>query len=220
MARPPDIAIFDLDRTLTKGGSFTPFMVLVAREEPEKFFYFIAVLFQVILYALRMKTRTALKEYMIKAFMHGMSKNQTAKASSAFLQKLENQNKFFRDGVAAIAGHKKNGDKIVIATAAMDFYAGDIAKKLGADDLIASESVWEKGIIVPLLKGGNCYGPEKAKRVQAYLAGQKTARVWFYSDSHTDVPTFELADKRVAVNPTRVLRKIAERRGYDIQNWN
>jgi phosphoserine phosphatase len=101
----------------------------------------------------------------------------------------------------------------------MDFYVDPIAQKLGADDIIATQSVFFRDMIDPMIKGENCYGIEKAKRVQAWLAGRKVGKVWFYSDHHTDEPTFALADKRVAVNPTSRLQKTALKNGYDIQHW-
>jgi len=214
-----NIAIFDLDRTLTRGGSFSPFLLMFVGENTDKMFYVFAVLFQMLLYLLKLKTRKALKEYMLRAFMTGMSNNQVRKHSEKFVEKLEKKNKFFADGIKAIQAHKKKGDMVVIATASMDFYVEKIARKLGADHIIATTSVWEKGLFVPIIKGENCYGLEKARRVQAFLAKEKVAKVWFYSDHHTDQPTFELADFRVAVNPTTKLRQIAEKNGYDIQNW-
>lgn len=214
-----NIAIFDLDRTLTRGGSFSPFLISIAREEPDKRLYIFAVMFQMLLYLLKRRTRKTLKEYMLRAFMTGMSRNQTNKYSKAFLKRLEDKGKFFESGLEAIKAHRKKGDLVVIATASMDFYVEDIAKKLGAAHFIATTSVWQRGIIVPIIKGENCYGAEKAKRVQAFLAGEKIGKVWFYSDHHIDLPTFALADFRVAVNPTTKLRRIAEANGYDIQNW-
>lgn len=219
MAGSRGIAIFDMDRTLTRGGSFSPFLLLIAGETPEKILYVFAVLFQMLLYVLGIKTRKALKEYMLAAFMTKMGRTDVDKFAKIFVKRLEDKGKFFKDGMAAIARHKKQGHRIVIATASMDFYVAAIANKLGADDVIATTSIWRKGVIEPFIKGENCYGPEKAKRIQAFLAGKKTGEVWFYSDHHSDGPSFELADKRVAVNPNARLKQMAKARGYDIQYW-
>lgn len=219
MAKVKNVAIFDMDRTLTKGGSFSPYLLMFVAEDTDKMFWVFAVLFQMLLYVLKFRTRKTLKEYMLRSFMTGMSNNQVKKHSEKFVKKLEKKNKFYEAGLEAIKAHKKKGDIIVIATASMDFYVDHIAKKLGADHVVATTSVWQKGIIVPMIKGENCYGVDKAKRVQAWLAGQKVGKVWFYSDHHTDAPTFALADFRVAVNPTAKLRQIAHENGYDIQHW-
>ena len=86
------IIIFDLDRTLTKGPTFTPYLISVAREEPQKFYFMFAILFQMALYVLHLKTRKALKEYMLGAIMKGMSRNEVRKQTARFLDKL------FKDG--------------------------------------------------------------------------------------------------------------------------
>ncbi len=219
MAKIRNVAIFDLDRTLTRGGSFTPFLLSIAKEDPNKYLFVFAVLFQMALYLLKVKSRKELKEYMLRAFMTGMGKSQVAKFSKNFLARLETKGKFYAAGLAAIEAHRKKGDVIVVATASMDFYAADIARKLGADDLIATTSVWRRGVIVPIIKGENCYGAEKARRVQAWLAKARFGAVSFYSDSHTDLPTFALADHRVAVNPTARLKRAAKKNGFEILDW-
>jgi len=41
----------------------------------------------------------------------------------------------------------------------------------------------------------------------------------FYSDSHNDLPLLELVDNPVAVNADKILRKIAEKKGWKVLNW-
>ena len=212
------IVIFDMDRTVTKKGTFSSYLLNLAGEEPSKYLYVFSVLFRMALYVLKLKTRKALKEYMLQAFMARMSKSEAAKASEDFYTKLY-KNGLHKDALEAIKDHQKQGHVVGLATASMDFYVERIVKDLKLDFMIASQSVWEDGVIVPFIKNDNCYGAEKARRVQAFLAGQKCRQVWFYSDHHTDQPTFELADIKVAVNPTPKLKKIAKERGYQIKNW-
>lgn len=219
MAGAKDFVIFDLDRTLTKRPTFSAFLLSMTDEEPGKVLFVVAVLFQMLLYVLKLKTRKSLKEYMLKTYMGGMSRNQTNKAIKKFFNERYYKKRFYQDGLAEIKRHQKEGRVVGVATASMDFYVEAIVSELGLDFMIATTSVWQNGILVPMIKGENCYGGEKAKRVQAFLAGQKVAKVWFYSDHHTDEPTFELADVRIAVNPTAKLKKIAGDDGYQVQVW-
>lgn len=219
MAGAKDFVIFDLDRTLTKRPTFSAFLLSMTDEEPGKVLFVVAVLFQMLLYVLKLKTRKSLKEYMLKTYMGGMSRNQTNKAIKKFFNEGYYKKRFYQDGLAEIKRHQKEGRVVGVATASMDFYVEAIVSELGLDFMIATTSVWQNGLLVPMIKGENCYGGEKAKRVQAFLAGQKVAKVWFYSDHHTDEPTFELADVRIAVNPTAKLKKIAGDDGYQVQVW-
>jgi phosphoserine phosphatase len=43
--------------------------------------------------------------------------------------------------------------------------------------------------------------------------------VRFYSDHISDRPAFECADEPVAVNPHGKLRRLAEERGWPIEDW-
>jgi len=219
MAAAKTIVIFDLDRTLTKHGTFTPYLLNLAGEEPAKYLYVFVVLFRMALYVLKIISRGALKEYMLHAFMAGMSRREANKRSEDFFEKLFRKG-FHKDGLARLREHQKKGHIVGVATAAMDFYVDRIVKELNLDFMIATGSVWQNGVLVPILKGENCYGDEKARRVEAYLAGVKVGKVWFYSDHHTDAPTFRLADIKIAVNPTPKLKRLAIRDGYKIEHWN
>lgn len=218
MAKAKTIAVFDLDRTLTRAPTFSAYLWMVARDEPNKVLYVFAVLIQMALYLLKLKSRTRLKEYMLSAFMKGMSKREVAKHTEKFLEKLFDGG-FHLEGLRKLEEHRKKGHLVGIATASMDFYAGDIAKRLKCDFVIASTSVWEKSCLVPLIKGGNCYGEEKARRLKAFIEKTKPNEVWFYSDSSADLPAFELADVKIAVNPSWKLKAAAQKAGLKIERW-
>ncbi|MCH8081402.1 MAG: HAD-IB family hydrolase [Proteobacteria bacterium] len=216
--KPETIVIFDLDRTLTRSGTFTPYLLNLAGEEPAKYLYVFAVLFRMALYVLGVISRKQLKEYMLHAFMAGMSRSEADKQSKDFYNKLFRKG-FHQDGLAALEAHRKKGHLVGVATAAMDFYVERIVKELGLDFMIATTSVWEKRVLIPVIKGENCYGAEKARRVREFLAARKYGEVWFYSDHHSDAPAFRLADIKVAVNPTHKLKKLARAGGFQIEHW-
>jgi phosphoserine phosphatase len=47
----------------------------------------------------------------------------------------------------------------------------------------------------------------------------KHGHVRFYSDHVSDQPVFEWADEPVAVNPHGRLRRLAEQRGWAVEDW-
>ena len=73
------------------------------------------------------------------------------------------------------------------------------------------------------IDGENCYGPAKLRMITDWLdaSGLKDAHghVRFYSDHVSDRPAFEWADEPVAVNPHGKLRRLAEQRGWAIEDW-
>jgi phosphoserine phosphatase len=73
------------------------------------------------------------------------------------------------------------------------------------------------------IAGENCYGPAKLRMIAEWVEKSgltgKHGHVRFYSDHVSDQPAFEWADEAVAVNPHGKLRRLAEQRGWRIEDW-
>jgi len=124
----------------------------------------------------------------------------------------------------AIARDKAEGRRVVLATASYRLYADAIAERLGFDDVIGTSSVIGLDDRVRAkIAGENCYGPAKLRMIADWLdaSGLKGAHghVRFYSDHVSDQPAFEWSDEPVAVNPHAKLRRLAEQRGWAIEDW-
>jgi HAD superfamily phosphoserine phosphatase-like hydrolase len=125
---------------------------------------------------------------------------------------------------AAIARDRAEGRRLVLATASYRLYADAIAERLGFHDVIGTASVIGLDERVHAKIGGeNCYGPAKMRMIADWVAASglegKHGHVRFYSDHVSDRPAFEWADEPVAVNPHGKLRRLAEERGWGIEDW-
>ena len=125
---------------------------------------------------------------------------------------------------SAIARDKAEGRRIVLATASYRLYADAIAQRLGFDDVIGTASIIGLDERVHAkIAGENCYGPAKLRMIADWVdkSGLKGVHghVRFYSDHVSDRPAFEWADEPVAVNPHSKLRRLAEERGWAIEDW-
>ena len=118
--------------------------------------------------------------------------------------------------------HKNAGHQLILATASFDLYAELIGHKLGFHDSICTKAAWNAANrLSGALRTPNCYGSAKRQRVDSYMVqNHDNPYIIVYSDSHADLPLFEVADEPVCVNPTRKLRRIAAKRMYKIQDWN
>ena len=101
---------------------------------------------------------------------------------------------------------RREGRRLVLATASYRLYADAIAERLGFDDVIGTGSVIGLDERVHAkIAGENCYGPAKLRMIADWVeaSGLKGAHghVRFYSDHVSDQPAFEWADEPVAVNP-------------------
>ncbi len=214
---PSAVALFDLDRTITRAGTYTPFLLHCKGMRPRALAKALASAAR---YKLGRMTRAALKARMLEVSIAGASRAEVAAWAETFVGSwLETQ---VRPGAkAAIARHRAAGDKIVMATASFDFYAQVFAARLGFDDTIATASVWDdKDTLCAAVAGENCYGPAKVAMVKSYLAANPASRITAYSDHHTDFEFLRMADEGVAVNPNAKLRKLALAHGLAVVDWD
>jgi HAD superfamily hydrolase (TIGR01490 family) len=215
------VTLVDLDRTMTRRGTYSPFLVYAAsRSAPWRLLLIPAVLGCMIGYKLRWMSRKTLKQRMHRMLLGpAVSETRVRRLAEGFADRvmLSNLNPGARD---LVAREQAEGRLVILATAAHRFYAEAIAHRLGIDRVIATESVWREGRLTPELRGENCYGADKAAAVQRYLrkAGLDRATVSLrcYSDDLSDLPCFEACDDPIAVNPSAALERMSGTRGWPV----
>jgi HAD superfamily hydrolase (TIGR01490 family) len=220
-----DLAIYDLDRTVTRRATYTPFLIHCAlRRAPWRLLFLPLVVLSVILYAVRIIDRGRLKEFnhqlLLGRWIHPKDLKPLV---DSFADSTVARN--VRAGARkAIARDKAEGRRLVLATASYRLYADAIADRLGFDDVIGTGSVI--GLddrIRSRIHGENAYGEAKLRMISEWVEKSgltgKHGHVRFYSDHASDEPTFEWADEPVAVNPHARLARLALRRGWPIEEW-
>jgi HAD superfamily hydrolase (TIGR01490 family) len=214
-----------MDRTVTKRATYTPFLLHCAlRRAPWRLLFLPAVLASMVAYALRMIDRARLKEINHHLLLGGKVRPRAlGPLVESFADKQLATN--IRPGaLRAIERDKAEGRRLVLATASYRLYADAIARRLGFDDVIGTGSVIGLDDRVRAkIAGENCYGPAKMRMIADWVerSGLEGAHghVRFYSDHVSDRPVFEWSDEPVAVNPHGKLRRLAERRGWLVEDW-
>ena len=218
-----DLAIYDMDRTVTRRATYTPFLLHCAwRLEPWRLLLLPLVVGSMLAYVAKIIDRGRLKEINHRLLLgHKRSPQLLKPLIDGFARKTLANN--IRPGArAAIARDKEQGRRVVMATASYRLYAKAIADALGFDDCIGTNSIIGLDERVHArIDGENCYGPAKLRMIEAWLAAEKLERahVRFYSDHASDGPVFEWADEPVAVNPHDRLKRLAETRGWPVEDW-
>ena len=137
-----DLAIYDMDRTVTRRATFTPFLLHCAtRRAPWRLVFLPLVILSMLAYAAKLITRGRLKE-INHALLLGRSIGPAALKPlvESFAERQVATN--IRPGArAAIARDRAEGRRIVMATASYRFYAAAIAERLGFDDVIGTGSM-------------------------------------------------------------------------------
>lgn len=220
-----DLAVYDMDRTVTRRPTYTPFLLhCAARRAPWRLLFLPLVLLSMIAYVTRLIDRARLKEInhhlLLGARMHPNELRPLVE-SFADAQVATNIRPGARD---AIARDKAERRRVVLATASYRLYADTIAERLGFDDVIGTGSVIGLDDRVHAkIAGENCYGPAKMRMIADWVDASGLrgthGHVRFYSDHVSDQPTFEWADEPVAVNPHGKLRRLADERGWTIEDW-
>jgi HAD superfamily hydrolase (TIGR01490 family) len=220
-----DLAIYDMDRTVTRHATYTPFLLHCAlRRAPWRLLFLPLAIGSMLFYLLRLIDRAKLKEInhhlLLGPRIHPLELRPLV---DSFADKQAVSN--VRPGaLAAISRDKGEGRRLVLATASYRLYADAIAERLGFDDVIGTGSI--VGLderVQAKIAGENCYGPAKLRMIADWVERSglkgKHGHVRFYSDHVSDQPAFEWADEPVAVNPHGKLRRLAEARGWAVEDW-
>lgn len=216
----PVVAVFDLDRTITRYGTYVPFLWSVALRHPLRLLYAGPILLTAIAYKLGFITRKRLKEFMLSRVLGGASRAEVEAWAAAFVARCTARG--IRPGARrAIQEHKDRGDHLVLATASLDLYVSRFGAYFGFDTVVATKAVWhEAGRISGKIDGENCYGAEKLRRLETDLPELRGDYLVFaYSDSHADLPMLRWADRAFAVNPSRRLRRFAAGEAIEVLDW-
>lgn len=224
------IAVFDLDKTLTRRDTFLPFLLGYLRRRPWRVWRLLFLplaLVRVVFVPSRttghgpqttqQNRRTRIKQAVLRAFVGGARRAEVETWGGAYAERVAAEG--LRPGcLAALREHRTAGDRVVLATASLDVYAIPLARYLGIGETICSQIAWDREGRLAGIEGGNCRDHEKLRRVCALL-GDDGAGVVAYSDSHADLPLLTWAGRGVAVSPTRALADAAAKLGFDIRRW-
>ncbi len=220
-----DLAVYDMDRTVTRRATYTPFLLHCAtRRAPWRLLFLPLVVLSMLAYVARLIDRALLKEINHRLLLGGKVHPRELKPLvDSFAERQIAAN--IRPGaLAAIARDKGQGRRLVLATASYRLYAAAIAKRLGFDDVIGTGSIIGLDDQVHAkIDGENCYADAKLRMIADWVDRSgllgKHGHVRFYSDHVSDRPAFEWADEAVAVNPHSKLRRLARQRGWTVEDW-
>ena len=111
------------------------------------------------------------------------------------------------DTTARLARHRELGHTVILASASFEAYLRPLGATLEVDGIVCTRLERDaSGRLTGRLLGANCRGPEKARRVLAWLteAGLDGAELWAYGDSPGDAELLAAADHPVRVDGVRI----------------
>lgn len=218
------IAIFDLDRTITRGGTFTPFLLTSRSSLLARVTLFTAMLPAMIAYKFSDMSRTTLKNKMLAATFEGCPADEIDALAARFAAKRIST-ELYSEAVSAIEHHRDQGATLILATAAIDLYAQRFADALGFHYLVATRTT--AGAIdngPPQVIGENCFGEHKRIAIEKLMREEigvplEEAKVTFYTDHYSDAALLRKIEHQVVVNPRAKMRALAKAMNMPIEYW-
>ncbi|QDX26787.1 HAD-IB family hydrolase [Sphingomonas suaedae] len=219
------LAIYDMDKTITRRATWTPFLIHAARvRAPWRLALLPLAGVASLAYLAKAIDRARLKEITHRLMIgRAIPPADLAKVAQTFAEDVAATN-LFADARARVEADRAEGWEPVLATASHGYYAEAIAAQLEIGTVISTSARRDAdGNVLARLEGENCYGPAKLRLIEAWMAREGLSRadirVRFYSDHVSDVPVLKWADEPFAVNAHGPLRRLAVSRGWPVLDW-
>lgn len=200
---PPVVAAFDVDGTLTTAECVVPFLRRAVGLR------LVAALARRPLHvagALVRRDRDRLKELSCRAF-RGLDAAALDELGADFARTFVLP-RLRADTTARLRRHQALGHRVILASASLEQYLAPLGTELGLDGVVCTRlERGADGRLTGRLLGANCRGPEKARRVRAWLAenGLENAELWAYGDSAGDAELLALAHHPHRVDGVRLV---------------
>jgi HAD superfamily hydrolase (TIGR01490 family) len=186
------LALFDFDGTITTDDSLIKFIRFVIGDI--KFVAGMAVLSPMLTaYKLKLIPNYKAKQYMLSYFFKGISEEKFVKVANEY--SLKHIDTILRPkAMKKITWHKEQRHKVVIVSASIECWLKPWCDKNNLA-LIATKIEVKDNIITGKFSTKNCYGIEKANRVQEQYNLNDYDHIYAYGDSRGDKELLELADE-------------------------
>lgn len=191
----PTVAVFDFDNTMTTRDSLVPFLFYVAG--PWKTLWKLLLLTPWLLgFLLKISSRQEVKERILTSFFNGISLAELQRLGTTYANYGLDQ--YVRPAaLERLKWHQQNGHRCILISASVDAYLDAWTKRHRFHDLICSELDTDaNGIVTGRLKGDNCWGAEKKRRLIELLGPKSQYELYAYGDSRGDHELLDMADHR------------------------
>lgn len=192
---PTTLAAFDFDGTLTAHDSVVPFL----RRFTTRRRFAAALLPQVmrLLPLAARRDRDELRAVATELVFRGRSASEVRHQALAHAKHIAATD-LRDDTVARLRWHLANGHLVVIVSASYEDYLRPVAAEWGGVDVLGTRLEVTDGVCTGRLAGANCRGPEKVRRLEAWLSERALVRgsldVFAYGDSSGDRDMLAWAD--------------------------
>jgi len=186
------LALFDFDGTISTDDSLIKFIRFVVGDT-NTLWGMVVLSPMLITYKLKLIPNYKAKQMMLSYFFKGMKEQHFLKVAKEY--SLKHIDTILRpQAMKKIVWHKEQGHKVVVVSASIECWLKPWCDK-NALDLIGTKLEIKDGIVTGKLLTKNCYGIEKANRVQETYRLNHYDHIYAYGDSRGDKELLELAEE-------------------------
>jgi phosphatidylglycerophosphatase C len=215
---PRRLALFDLDGTLSRHDTFLPFVLGLLARHPSRWPRVVLLIVPALGYLLRRLDRGGLKGAILYCLFRGMSRevvNAWARRYAAVVVPA----RMFGEGVATLRSHLAGGDHVVVLSASPDLFVPEIARLLGADEVICTQIRWSADRLDGRLAGPNRRDHEKARVLDDLRVRMPGLPVIAYGNSTADLVHMQRCEQGIYVNASPALAAELTGRGLRCVQW-
>lgn len=190
----PTIAAFDFDGTITTRDSFVPFLIYTAGIWPFAQ-NMLPLIPKMSPYLWNRLNRQEVKEIILTKFFKGMPISQLRKYGEIFAHSRQMEYLIRPEAKQRIEWHQKQQHRCILISASIEIYLEPWGRMMGFDDVLGSRlEITTSGAATGKLKGLNCRGEEKVRRLEELVGSTKEFTIYAYGDSPGDQALLSIAD--------------------------
>ncbi|WP_258187652.1 HAD-IB family hydrolase [Trinickia symbiotica] len=137
--------------------------------------------------------RGSAKAHFLSATLGGMTRHSLETAAQQYA--ANRLLKLIRPEMAVrVQEHRRRGHRLVLVSASPALYLEIWARSMGFEAVLATELEFRDDCFSGRLASPNCWGPEKARRLQQWFGSNPPPVLYVYGDSRGDKEILALAD--------------------------
>ena len=196
------LAVFDLDGTITRHDTLWPFVLGYLWPRPWRLPRLLLAVPAALRFAFK-RDHGDIKGALIHAALGGLSRPALDRWAERYVARVLCRG-LHAEALAAIAVHRRQGDRLLLMSASTDLYVPRIGAALRFDETICTKVLWRQdGTLEGHLASANCRGEEKLRCLQALIARERPECVYAYGDSRSDLAHLQFVQHGFLINPSR-----------------
>jgi phosphatidylglycerophosphatase C len=211
------LAIFDLDGTITRHDTLVPYVFGFLARHPSRFPRLLGCIPALMRFAFD-RDRGALKSALIRSTLGNVERARIEAWTESFVASLL-PGGTFRNARERMLAHRSAGDRLVLMSASPDFYVPRIGAALGFDEVICTRVRWQGDRMDGTLVSANCRGKEKSRHLAEICSRHPGLKASAYGNSASDIDHLARVERGVLVNGSRAAQREAASHGIRCERW-